>query len=147
MPLGILPQGNLIFGKEDRKNLDRVSDFQRDGADEYQGRAFEHPKSAKNQKISLQQLDFMKRAACHSCPDYAAEYANVSFGDVGAKEEWGAVVTRARAIFASTPDNDLCICIFDSGGKPGYPKEPWNELRGRIFSNALNRIATSRNNK
>jgi coenzyme F420 hydrogenase subunit beta len=45
----------------------------------------------------------MKRFACYFCPDYSAEYADLSFGGIGAEEGWTSVIIRSpvgRAIFA-----------------------------------------------
>jgi coenzyme F420 hydrogenase subunit beta len=45
----------------------------------------------------------MKRFACYFCPDYSAEYADVSFGGIGSEEGWTTVITRTpvgRAIVA-----------------------------------------------
>jgi coenzyme F420 hydrogenase subunit beta len=54
-------------------------------------------------KIMLDELEFMKRFACYFCPDYSAEYADVSFGGIGADEGWTTVIARTpvgRAIVA-----------------------------------------------
>ena len=51
----------------------------------------------------LEELEFMKRFACYFCPDYSAEYADVSFGGIGAEQGWTTVITRTpvgRAIVA-----------------------------------------------
>lgn len=124
--LGLFCSGNFTFGEEERKKLEQMGGFEWEDVERINIKdgLIIHLKSGKKQKISLQQLDFMKRAACHFCPDYAAEYADVSFGGIGAKEGWTTVVTRTtlgRAIFADARDNVLRI--FDSGGKPGYSKE------------------------
>ncbi len=53
--------------------------------------------------IMLDELEFMKRFACYFCPDYSAEYADVSFGGIGAEEGWTTVIARTpvgRAILA-----------------------------------------------
>ena len=53
--------------------------------------------------MMLEELEFMKRFACYFCPDYSAEYADVSFGGIGAKDGWTTVITRTpvgRAIVA-----------------------------------------------
>ncbi len=42
----------------------------------------------------LDELEFMKRFACYFCPDYSAEYADVSFGGIGATDGWTTVITR-----------------------------------------------------
>jgi coenzyme F420 hydrogenase subunit beta len=36
----------------------------------------------------------MKRYACQYCDDYSAEYADLSFGGLGAPEGWTTVITR-----------------------------------------------------
>ncbi|MDH3877210.1 MAG: Coenzyme F420 hydrogenase/dehydrogenase, beta subunit C-terminal domain, partial [Desulfobacterales bacterium] len=49
------------------------------------------------------ELEFMKRFACYFCPDYSAEYADISFGGIGSEEGWTTVITRTpvgRAILA-----------------------------------------------
>jgi coenzyme F420 hydrogenase subunit beta len=124
--LGLFCSGNFMFGEEERKKLEQMGGFGWEDVERINIKdgLIVHLKSGKKQKISLQQLDFMKRAACHFCPDYAAEYADLSFGGIGAKEGWTTVITRTpigRAIFADARDNVLRI--FDSGGKPGYAKE------------------------
>jgi coenzyme F420 hydrogenase subunit beta len=52
----------------------------------------------------------MKRFACYFCPDYSAEYADISFGGIGADEGWTTVITRTpvgRAIFADAKANAI----------------------------------------
>jgi coenzyme F420 hydrogenase subunit beta len=124
--LGLFCSGNFMFGEEERKKLEQMGGFEWEDVERINVKdgLLVHLKSGKKQKVSLQQLDFMKRAACHFCPDYAAEYADISFGGIGAKEGWTTVITRTpigRAIFADARDNVLGI--FDTGGKPGYAKE------------------------
>jgi coenzyme F420 hydrogenase subunit beta len=36
----------------------------------------------------------MRREACRFCPDYASEYADLSFGGLGAGEGWTTVLAR-----------------------------------------------------
>ena len=53
--------------------------------------------------VELDELEFMKRFACYFCPDYAAEYADLSFGGIGAQDGWTTVIMRTpvgRAVFA-----------------------------------------------
>ena len=62
-----------------------------------------HLNNGSAKKIMLDELEFMKRFACYFCPDYSAEYADVSFGGIGAEEGWTTVITRTpvgRAIIA-----------------------------------------------
>ena len=54
--------------------------------------------------------DFMKRYACRYCNDYAAEFADLSFGGIGAPEGWTTVLARTplgRAILADAKGKDL----------------------------------------
>jgi len=64
----------------------------------------------------------MKRYACHYCPDYSAEYADISFGGLGAEEGWTTVITRSavgRAIMADARDKTIEIYDFDeAANKP-----------------------------
>ena len=60
--------------------------------------------------IPLDHLDFMKRFACRYCDDYAAEFADLSFGGIGAPEGWTTVIARSplgRAILADARGTDL----------------------------------------
>ncbi len=53
--------------------------------------------------IPLDKLIFIRRPACAFCEDYAAEFADISFGGLGAEPGWTTVITRTplgRAIFA-----------------------------------------------
>jgi coenzyme F420 hydrogenase subunit beta len=52
----------------------------------------------------------MKRFACRYCDDYAAEFADLSFGGIGAPEGWTTVIARTplgRAILADAKGKDL----------------------------------------
>src|SRR5512135_213631 len=52
----------------------------------------------------------MKRFACQYCDDYAAEFADLSFGGIGAPEGWTTVIARSplgRAILADARGTDL----------------------------------------
>jgi coenzyme F420 hydrogenase subunit beta len=60
----------------------------------------------------LDELEFMKRFACYFCEDYAAEFADISFGGIGAEEGWTTVITRTplgRAIFADAKGTSIEI--------------------------------------
>ena len=62
-----------------------------------------HLKDGEEKTLMLDELEFMKRFACYFCPDYSAEYADISFGGIGSEEGWTTVITRTpvgRAIFA-----------------------------------------------
>ena len=65
-----------------------------------------HLKDGETRSIPLERLDFMKRPACQFCADYAAEFADISCGGIGAPEGQTTVIIRTltgRKLF-----NDAC---------------------------------------
>lgn len=102
---GLLCSGNFVFGAAQREKL--AQDFTFDWADVTRlnvKEAFQvHLKNGDIITIPLENLDFMKRVACRYCGDYSAEFADVSFGGIGAQEGWTTTVIRTplgRAAFA-----------------------------------------------
>jgi coenzyme F420 hydrogenase subunit beta len=80
-----------------------------------------HLKSKEVLEIPLDQLNFLKRYACHYCDDYAAEYADISFGGIGAAEGWTTIITRTplgRAVLADSKGTD--IEIYDYRDNPTF---------------------------
>jgi coenzyme F420 hydrogenase subunit beta len=62
-----------------------------------------HLKSGEVKTIALDDLQSMRRYACRFCADYAAEFADIAFGGIGAEEGWTTVIIRSplgRAAFA-----------------------------------------------
>lgn len=121
--LGLFCSGNFIFGPEQRQNLAEIGGF---GWNDVQKMNIKdsfqvHLNSGEVRSIDLDKLDFMKRVACRYCPDYTAEYADVSFGGLGAEEGWTTVLTRTplgRAILADARGEALEE--FDHKVNPQY---------------------------
>jgi coenzyme F420 hydrogenase subunit beta len=110
--LGLFCTGNFVFGPEQRKKLEAIGGFQWEDVHKVNVREdlLVHLKSGEMKAIPLPQLDFMKRYACRFCDDYSAEYADISFGGLGADGGWTSVITRTplgRAIFADARDQAL----------------------------------------
>jgi coenzyme F420 hydrogenase subunit beta len=117
---GLYCTGNFTFGPEQRQRLEEIGRFQWNDVEKInvKEQLMIHLKNQEKRNISLDQLDFMKRPACHFCADYTAEFADLSFGGLGAPEGWTTVITRSargqdlladavgKSIEMFTPTND-----------------------------------------
>jgi len=94
---GLFCSGNFQFGLEERRRLETIGNFQ--WVDVYKVNLKEelliHLRNQEIRRIPLDQLDFMRRYACQFCDDYAAEFADLSFGGIGAPEGWTTVMVRS----------------------------------------------------
>ena len=109
---GLFCTGNFSFDAEERAKLEQLGRFKLDDVSRINVKEelMIWLKNGDRRNIPLDQLDFMKRYACRFCDDYAAEYADVSFGGIGAMDGWTTVITRSplgRAVFASARDEIL----------------------------------------
>ncbi|MFO7684932.1 MAG: Coenzyme F420 hydrogenase/dehydrogenase, beta subunit C-terminal domain [Desulfobacterales bacterium] len=103
--LGLFCSGNFVFGDEQRAKIAAAADFDWENVRKIniKERLLVHLTNGEKREIDLEQLDFMRRYACQYCPDYAAEFADISFGGIGAAEGWTTVLTRTplgRAVLA-----------------------------------------------
>lgn len=93
---GLFCAGNFQFGPEERQRLESIGDFQ--WSEVYKVNVKEelliHLRNRQTRAIPLDRLSFMKRYACRFCDDYAAEFADLSFGGIGAPEGWTTVIAR-----------------------------------------------------
>lgn len=102
---GLLCSGNFVFGDSQREKLATDYDFDWDDVVRLNVKAdFQvHLKQDRTISIPLEELDFMKRVACRYCGDYSAEFADIAFGGLGAREGWTTAIIRTplgRAAFA-----------------------------------------------
>ena len=102
---GLLCSGNFVFGDKEREKL--AADFSFDWDQVTRLNVKEHfqvhLKDGKMINIPLENLDFMKRVGCRYCGDYSAEFADIAFGGIGAREGWTTTIIRTplgRAAFA-----------------------------------------------
>jgi coenzyme F420 hydrogenase subunit beta len=103
--LGLFCAGNFAFGKKEQEKIAKIGGFRFEDVKKINIKEdlILHLNSGEVKTIMLDELEFMKRFACYFCPDYSAEYADVSFGGLGADEGWTTVITRTpvgRAIVA-----------------------------------------------
>ena len=121
--LGLFCTGNFFFGEEQRRQLEALGNFkwQEVSKINLKEELMIHLHNQEVRSIPLDKLDFMKRHACHYCDDYSAEYADLSFGGIGAEEGWTTVAIRTpigRAIFADA--KDVQLEEYDFKQKPDY---------------------------
>jgi coenzyme F420 hydrogenase subunit beta len=110
--LGLFCTGNFFFGEEQRRQLEKLGNFTWPDVHKInlKEELMIHLHNQEVRYIPLDKLDFMKRYACRYCDDYSAEYADLSFGGIGAEEGWTTVAVRTpigRAIFADARGVEL----------------------------------------
>ena len=109
---GLFCAGNFQFGPEQRQRLEQMGRFTWDEVRKVnlKEELLIHLHNGEVRPLPLNQLDFMKRHACRFCDDYAAEFADLSFGGLGAPAGWTTIIIRSplgRAILASARGVDL----------------------------------------
>jgi len=121
--LGLFCTGNFSFGEDQRRQLEELGNFKWEDVRKInlKEQLMIHLHNKEVRYIPLDQLDFMKRHACLYCDDYSAEYADLSFGGIGAEEGWTTVAIRTpigRAIFADA--KDVTLEEYDFRSNPEY---------------------------
>jgi coenzyme F420 hydrogenase subunit beta len=73
----------------------------------------------------------MRRYACRFCPDYSSEFADISFGGIGADEGWTTVITRTPLGRAAMADAKSAGSIeeFSSEDKPKFASEALEKIQ------------------
>ncbi|WP_081859165.1 Coenzyme F420 hydrogenase/dehydrogenase, beta subunit C-terminal domain [Desulfohalovibrio reitneri] len=94
--LGLFCARSFTFGDVERKRLEDMAGF---AWDELESMNLKRElrfnlKGGRSASLPLDVLDFMTRGACAYCTDYSAEYADISFGGLGAPDGWTVVLTR-----------------------------------------------------
>lgn len=112
--LGLFCSGNFVFGAEQQKKLEERLGFQWENVRKInvKDKLLIHLKNNDIKSIDIDELGFMKRFACRYCPDYSAEYADISFGGIGAREAWTTMLIRTpvgRNIFLEAKEKKLEI--------------------------------------
>jgi coenzyme F420 hydrogenase subunit beta len=102
---GLFCSGNFTFGENERRQLAEMGGFKWQDVRKINIKddLMVHLKDGGLRKIALDDLNALRRYACRFCPDYSSEYADISFGGIGAEEGWTTVLLRSpvgRAAFA-----------------------------------------------
>lgn len=116
--LGLFCAGNYVLGEKERAELARLGKFQWDDLKKINVKEdfMIHLKNGEIRHIRLEELDFMKRHACRFCNDYASEFADISFGGIGAEEGWTTAVIRSSAGEAFFSDAaEIALETFNDG--------------------------------
>jgi coenzyme F420 hydrogenase subunit beta len=130
--LGLFCSGNFLFDDDERKKLESLGGFNWSDVKKVnlKQELMIHLNSGVMKTIPLDQIEFMKRYACRYCPDYSSEYADVSFGGLGADEGWTTVITRSplgRAIIADAKNTTLEI--FDFKTRPDLKAQVLDKIK------------------
>ena len=97
--LGLFCSGNFNFGVRQRKQIARIGKFQWEHVKKINIKEdlLVHLETGEVVAVLLDDLRSMKRPACNFCADFSAEYADISFGGLGADEGWTTVIARSAA--------------------------------------------------
>ncbi|MFZ5570148.1 MAG: Coenzyme F420 hydrogenase/dehydrogenase, beta subunit C-terminal domain [Thermodesulfobacteriota bacterium] len=103
--LGLFCSGNFLFGETERRALSNSGGFDWNEVRKINIKddLMVHLKNGEIRHIAMSELLGIRRFACSFCPDYSSEFADISFGGLGAEEGWTTVITRSplgRAAFA-----------------------------------------------
>ncbi len=129
--LGLFCTGNFSFGEEQRRQLEKLGNFKWQDVHKInlKEELMIHLHNKEVRYIPLDQLNFMKRHACQYCDDYSAEFADLSFGGIGAEEGWTTVAIRTpigRAIFTDAKGVELEE--YDFKNKPDYATQVMSKV-------------------
>lgn len=94
--LGLFCSGNFIFEEKEREKIARMGGFQWGKVKKINIKEdlIVHLENRRVITVRLNDLKFMKRKTCNFCADFSAEYADISFGGIGAEEGWTTVIIR-----------------------------------------------------
>jgi coenzyme F420 hydrogenase subunit beta len=102
---GLFCSGNFVFGEKQRQALAEAHGFDWDQVRKINIKEalMLHLNNGEIKTIPLADLAAIRRYACRFCPDYAAEFADIAFGGIGAREGWTTTIMRTplgRAVFS-----------------------------------------------
>ena len=110
--LGLFCSGNFVYGEKEQAKIAELGNFQWQDVRKINIKQdlMVHLNNGEIKTVELDELEFMKRFACYFCPDYSAEYADLSFGGIGAADGWTTVIMRTaigRAVFADASSKSI----------------------------------------
>jgi coenzyme F420 hydrogenase subunit beta len=130
---GLFCSGNFVFGAKEQQKLAGIAGISWEDVAgiNLKDKLIIRLKTGEVKTIELDQMDSIKRYACHYCSDYSAEFADISFGGIGADEGWTTVITRTplgRAILADGRSSGV-IEQYKVEDKAGFASSALQEVR------------------
>lgn len=131
--LGLFCLGNFVFGEHQRAQLAEMGDFDWQQVDKVNIKETLqlHLKDGGSRCIELEDMNDMRRYACQYCAHYAAEFADIAFGGIGAAEGWTTVITRtplSRAVMADAKGAGV-LAGFNYAENPNYVSDALGKVR------------------
>jgi len=104
---GLFCSGNFTFGIKEQKFLADLAGISWHDVERInlKDKLIITLNSGEIKTVELEKMESMKRYACQYCSDYSAEFADISFGGIGADMGWTTVITRTplgRAVLADS---------------------------------------------
>ena len=140
--LGLFCSGNFNFGDKERKKIAQIGGFQWENVKKINIKEdlLVHLEKGGVVSVLLDDLKFLKRHACNFCADFSAEYADISFGGLGADEGWTTVIARSP-IGAKILSDSKGTAIEENRPKP-YSDLPNQALKKvRLWSDKKKKAA------
>ncbi len=130
---GLFCSGNFTFGVKEQQKLAEIADICWDDVVRInlKDKLIITLNTGDVKTVELDRMDDMKRYACQYCSDYAAEFADISFGGIGAAEGWTTVISRTPLGRAILADSRSCKSIeqFKVEDNPEFASSALQEVR------------------
>ena len=112
--IGLFCSGNFFFNETVIKDLEEKYQFNYQDVEQINVKEdFIFSLSGGSQiHVPINELTPVKRPACDYCQDFSAEYADISFGGLGAEDGWTTSITRTmigKAVFANALEKDILV--------------------------------------
>jgi coenzyme F420 hydrogenase subunit beta len=132
---GLFCSGNFVFGPAQQAELAKIGGFDWNEVRKINVKESlqVHLTTGQVKTIPLEDMVSMQRYACRFCPDYSAEYADISFGGLGAPEGWTTTIVRTPLGRAALADARSAgkIMDFSRQDNPGFATEALTQVRNR----------------
>ncbi len=129
---GLFCTGNFVFDSEQKQQIEQIGNFKWHQVDRIniKEQLIVHLCNNETRFITLDQLDSMKRHACHYCLDYTSEFADLSFGGLGAPQGWTTII--ARTPLGESLLDDASVMSIER-----YPNNGNPDIRSEAYKKAI----------